>query len=206
MQQAHWRIEKANLKREIYRAFEVFVPWCQQHQWRITNVELKMEGRLWDWPIKGFIDAILQSPDQVFIMDYKKSKSDDRYKRLNAGFDLQTYIYRQLYTQSRGTANMVTGYFNLNDRVMVLDQRVEGSNDIEVQTPEIPLEKQSEQAVNLVNERFAQLRAGQIILNHSAEANVWKSRGIKAYAFDNSLVKLLMDNDAHISDDEGDDA
>lgn len=207
MQQPQWRIEKANLKREIYRAFEVFVPWRQAHQWRISDVELKMEGRLWDWPIKGFIDAILQSPDQVFIMDYKKSKSDDRYKRLNAGFDLQTYIYRQIYTQSRGAANMVTGYFNLNDRVMVLDQAVEGSEDIDVKTPELPLEQQSEQAVSLVTQRFAELRAGCLTLNRADEAKTWKSRGIKAYAFENSLVKLTMGQAAlnEDADDEGDD-
>ncbi len=204
MQQPHWRIEKANLKREIYRAFEVFVPWCQQNQWRITDVEQRMEGELWGWSIKGFIDAILKSPDQVFIMDYKKSQSNDRFKRLNAGFDLQTYIYRQLYTQGRGRANMVTGYFNLNDRVMVLDQAVQGSNDIDVQTPDIPLEQQSGQAVALVSERFAQLRAGEIMLNHASEAKTWKSRGIKVYAFENSLVKLTMHQDANDTDDEGD--
>ena len=206
MQQAHWRIEKANLKREIHRAFEVFVPWSKQQGWNVEHVEQKMEGRLWDWPIKGFIDAILHSSDQVFILDYKKSKSDDRYKRLNAGFDLQTYIYRQLYTQSNGSANIVTGYFNLNDRVMVLDQAIEGSNDIDVQTPDIPLEQQSAQAVDLVTERFAQLRLGQIMLNHASEAKAWKSRGIKAYAFENSLVKLAMHPDADDFDDEGDDA
>jgi hypothetical protein len=206
MQQAHWRIEKANLKREIHRAFEVFVPWSKQHGWKVEHVEQKMEGRLWDWPIKGFIDAILHSTDQVFILDYKKSKSDDRYKRLNAGFDLQTYIYRQLYTQSNGSANIVTGYFNLNDRVMVLDQAIEGSNDIEVQTPDLPLEQQSAQAVDWVTERFAQLRLGQIMLNHASEAKAWKSRGIKAYAFENSLVKLAMHPDAEDFDDEGDDA
>ncbi len=205
MQQAHWRIEKANLKREIHRAFEVFVPWSKQQGWKVEHVEQKMEGRLWDWPIKGFIDAILRSNDQVFILDYKKSKSDDRYKRLKAGFDLQTYIYRQLYTQSNGSANIVTGYFNLNDRVMVLDQAIEGSNDIEVQTPDIPLEQQSAQAVDLVTERFAQLRLGQIMLNHASEAKAWKSRGIKAYAFENSLVKLVMHPDAEDFDDEGDD-
>ena len=166
-----------------------------------------MEGRLWDWPIKGFIDAILQSPDQVFIMDYKKSKSDDRYKRLNAGFDLQTYIYRQIYTQSRGPANMITGYFNLNDRVMVLDQAVEGSEAIDVKTPELPLEQQSEQAVSLVTQRFAELRAGHLTLNQADEAKTWKSRGIKAYAFENSLVKLTMGQAAlnDDADDEGDD-
>ena len=206
MQQAHWRIEKANLKREIHRAFEVFVPWCQAHQWEIREVEQKMEGRLWDWPIKGFIDAILHSPNQVFILDYKKSKSDDRYKRLNAGFDLQTYIYRQLYTQSNGSANIVTGYFNLNDRVMVLDQAVKGSNDIEVRTPDIPLEQQSSQAVDLVSERFTQLRLGQVMLNHTSEAKAWRSRGVKAYAFENSLVKLAMHPDAEDFDDEGDEA
>ncbi len=206
MHQAHWRIEKANLKREIHRAFEVFVPWCKTHQWEIRKVEQKMEGQLWDWPIKGFIDAILHSSNQVFILDYKKSKSDDRYKRLNAGFDLQTYIYRQLYTQSDSSANIVTGYFNLNDRVMVLDQAIEGSNDIEVQTPDLPLEQQSAQAVDLVTERFAQLKLGQIMLNHASEAKEWKSRGIKVYAFENSLVKLAMHPDAEDFDDEGDDA
>jgi hypothetical protein len=181
------------------------VPWSKQHGWKVEHVEQEKRGLLWDWPIKGFIDAILRSNDQVFILDYKKSKSDDRYKRLNAGFDLQTYIYRQLYSQGDRSANIVTGYFNLNDRVMVLDQAIEGSNDIEVQTPDLPLEQQSVQAVDLVTERFAQLRLGQIMLNHASEAKAWKSRGIKAYAFENSLVKLVMHPDAEDFDDEGDD-
>lgn len=102
---------------------------------------------------------------------------------------------------------MVTGYFNLNDRVMVLDQAVEGSEDIDVKTPELPLEQQSEQAVSLVTQRFAELRAGCLTLNRADEAKTWKSRGIKAYAFENSLVKLTMGQAAlnEDADDEGDD-
>lgn len=202
MQHPQWRIEKASLRREVQRAFDAFVPWLKAHGWTIAEVEQRYEGQLWGWSIKGFVDAILQSPEQVFIMDYKKSKSDDRLKRLNKGFDLQTYIYRQLYTQQHGDTSLVTGYFNLNDRVMVVDQAVSASEDIVIKVPSPELADQSAQAVELVTARFAQLRAGSIVMNSTDEAKQWKDRGIKPYAFENTLVSRFMMGEALLEEED----
>lgn len=202
MQHPQWRIEKASLHREVKQAFDAFVPWLKAHGWTIAEVEQRYQGELWGWAIKGFVDAILASPEQVFIMDYKKSKSDDRLKRLNKGFDLQTYIYRQLYTQQHGDTSLVTGYFNLNDRVMVVDQAVAVSEDIEIKVPDLELSEQSAHAVELVNERFAQLRAGSIVINTHDEAKQWKDRGIKPYAFENTLVSRFMIGEAPLEEED----
>lgn len=202
MQHPQWRIEKTSLRREVQQAFDAFIPWLKDNGWTIAEVEQRYEGQLWGWSIKGFVDAILHLPDQVFIMDYKKSKSDDRLKRLNKGFDLQTYIYRQLYTQKHGDTSLTTGYFNLNDRVMVVDQSVAQSDDIRIKVPSVELTAQSAEAVELVASRFAQLRAGNIVMNSSNEAKQWKDRGIKPYAFDNTLVNRFMFGDAQLEEED----
>lgn len=188
-----WRLELIQLKQQVKPAFEKFVTWLSQTGWRIAEVEQRFTGEIWGVPVKGFADAILKKEASVLVLDYKKSKSKDRLTRLSHGFDLQTYIYRELYQQQHGQTKIHSGYYNLNDQVMVLDHIQTVDSDIKVIAPDVSIEEQSLKARNLVLNRLSQLKAGQIELNSNQDQADWEKEGIKAYALkDNPVVTRFM--------------
>lgn len=197
MNQAFWRIEKANLMREIQLAFEVFANWLANTDWLIAEAELLAEGKFESLDTKGFIDAVLKHPEQTLILDYKKSKSNDRIKRLEKGFDVQTAIYRKLYNDKNKDTVVITGYFNLNDRKMVTDTpMVEGDEDW-IKAINTALSAQSEQALALIRRRLEDLRQGKIAMSHPDMGKEWNKVGITAYSLENNiLVKRFMNESA----------
>jgi len=188
-----WRLELVQLKQQVKPAFEKFVNWLAQTGWRLDQVEQQLSGEIWDTPVKGFADAILTKEKSVLVLDYKKSKSKDRLTRLSHGFDLQTYIYRELYQQQNGQTDIHSGYYNLNDQVMVLDYNQTVDSEITVDVPDISIEEQSIKARNLVQNRLSQLKSGKIELNSDQDQANWEKEGIKAYALkDNPVVNRFM--------------
>ncbi|WP_029407284.1 PD-(D/E)XK nuclease family protein [Thiomicrorhabdus sp. Milos-T2] len=191
--ESEWRLELVQLKQQVKPAFEKFIRWSSQTGWRIAEVEQRFSGEIWGTPVKGFADAILKKETSVLVLDYKKSKSKDRLTRLSRGFDLQTYIYRELYQQQYGQTEIHSGYYNLNDQVMVLDQIQAVDSDIKVVAPDISIEEQSVKARNLVQNRLSQLQSGQVELNSNQDQANWEKEGIKAYALkDNPVVTRFM--------------
>jgi len=194
-----WRLELIQLKQQVKPAFEKFVTWLSKTGWQIAEVEQRFTGQIWGVPVKGFADAILTKEKSVLVLDYKKSKSKDRLTRLSHGFDLQTYIYRELYQQEHGQTDINSGYYNLNDQVMVFDQIQTVDSDIKVVAPEISIEEQSVEARNLVQQRLSQLKSGQVELNTNQDKVNWEKEGIKAYALkDNPVVTRFM----NVAEDE----
>jgi len=192
LQQPQWKLERIQLQQEIKKALASFICWQQETGWQIKEVEQKLTGSLWQLPMMGYVDAILvnevESDEQVMILDYKKSKSGSRLKRLKEGFDLQTYLYRQLYQQrpSLDNAQMtpLSGYYTLNDQTLVMDQTIEmGHQDcLSLSTADIPVPEQSVKARDAVYNRLQQLKAGWIELNHVEDIKTWEGRGITPYA------------------------
>jgi hypothetical protein len=193
--QPAWRLERTHLKQDVRKALDAMVPWLNQAGWKIDEVEIRLEGELWNIPVKGFSDAILSKHDEVMILDYKKSKSDKRVKRLEAGFDLQTFIYRELYQQKFGQGKVKSGYYTLNDLTLVLDQHDASSgSDIKIKVPEnVSLQEQSAMATQLIEQRLRELSDGKIMLNRSEDQTVWAKVGIEIYALkDNHVVKRFV--------------
>ncbi len=192
-----WRIERLQLQNEIQKSLIPFVEWCQKQKWNIKETELEMFGSLWGLPLRGFADSIFEQDNETLILDYKKSKSDKRLKMLNEGFDLQTYIYRELYQQMTkvSVSNVNSGYYTLNDKKLLVDGIPHSNNaDIEQVRPRVSLEEQSSLAIEKVEERISELRKGQIKLNSDEDNQKWNELGIAAeYIFErHPLVKLFM--------------
>ena len=195
-----WRIERLQLQSEIQKSLIPFVEWCQNQKWNIKETELEMLGSLWGIPLRGFADSIFVHDKQTLILDYKKSKSDKRLKMLNEGFDLQTYIYRELYQQMTKVSgiNVNSGYYTLNDKKLLVDGVPHSNNaDIDLVRPRVSLEEQSSLAIEKVEERISELRKGQIKLNYDDDNKKWNELGIAAeYIFErHPLIKEFMKSD-----------
>jgi hypothetical protein len=191
--QPGWRLERIHLKQQVKRALIGFVDWLNAEDWRIDDVEKRLHGEIWGIPLKGFTDAVLVNGDKTLILDYKKSKSDDRIKRLNNGLDLQTYIYRSLYAQQFGDSEIHSGYYTLNDQVLALDQSDSSQTTIKVKTPDVSLEEQSLEARNIIQNRLRELADGFVRLNRSTDEKSWADKGVKAYSLnDNPVIKRFV--------------
>lgn len=193
LQNPLWRMERTQLFQQVKPAFEQFCNWLHDNDWQIIDAEKHLSGTLWNLPVRGYSDAILQQQTTTLILDYKKSKSPDRIKRLQHGFDLQTYIYRALYQQMTGANKIHSGYFNLNDCVLVLDEAIDNSSLMSIEAPGIPLIQQSQNAITHVKQRLDELASGEVMLNTLADENEWEKVGIKAYPLkDNPVIKRFM--------------
>lgn len=192
-----WQIDKTNLHREIEQAFNKFADWITNTDWEITETEQLYQGDFVPLGIKmkGFIDAVLSHKEQVFILDYKKSKSDDRIKRLEKGFDVQTLVYQALYQQQNKGNNrpVITGYYNLNDQQMVTNNAVKQAGT----DWKTCVNQDTNQAIAILKERTENLRQGLIPMTHPDMPKEWKKVGIKAYALENnSLVQRFANENA----------
>ncbi len=186
---AQWRLKRTQLRNKVYKAINDFASWCQQENWRISEKELALQGELWNIQLKGFVDAVLTNGNQTLIVDYKTSKHDRRLKQLEAGYDLQTLIYRQLYEQKNPGNTVMSGYYTLNDSTLLADRSLNPSSQMAIVQPELSLDDQSANAVALVKDRLKDLKSGTIKLNQTSDEKTWSDRGIKAYALtDNRVV------------------
>ena len=186
---AQWRLKRTQLRNKVYKAINDFASWCQQENWQISEKELELQGELWGIQLKGFVDAVLTNGNQTLIVDYKTSKHDRRLKQLDAGYDLQTLIYRQLYEQKNRGNTVMSGYYTLNDSTLLADQSLNPSSQMAIVQPEPALDDQSANAVALVKDRLSDLKSGTIKLNQTSDDKTWSDRGIKAYALtDNPVV------------------
>lgn len=181
MLQAQWRLERTQLKYEIKKSLLPYINWCKEEGWQVSETEMHLNGGLWDLPMKGFADAVLNKGKQRLILDYKKSKSKDRINRLENGFDLQTVIYRELFAQQKTTksAKIHSGYYTLNDQTLVLHRfpttKVE---DINLISLDMDIKGQSDAAVELIKKRIKQLRKGIVELNSKDDSDYWNNYGI----------------------------
>ena len=184
-----WGLKRTQLRNKAYRALNHFASWCQQEGWRISEVELELQGELWGTPLRGFVDAVLTNGNQTLVVDYKTSKHNSRLKQLDAGYDLQTLIYRELYQQQNPGSLAMSGYYTLNDATLLADQSLDPSDQLNVIQPQPTLEQQSANAVTLVRQRLDEINNSTIRLNNTSDEKDWDKRGIKAYALtDNPVV------------------
>jgi ATP-dependent helicase/nuclease subunit B len=172
----------------------------------VIGVEVTMNGRLNDLPLTGNADLLLKLPDgRLYIVDYKKSKSKSRRDRMGKGYDSQAHLYR-LMLQTGGVAednpalaaaigscNQIgVMYYMINDQTALAD--TSGWSGGELGGFHELGNGISTNAMELINERIAQLEDGIVVMN-SASDEEWfdKTAGTKPYALDSSpLIRLFM--------------
>ncbi|WP_100644042.1 PD-(D/E)XK nuclease family protein [Alteromonas facilis] len=188
-----WRLDRINLSRDIKKALDVFSKWLAETKWSIDQAELMLHGELWGIPVKGFSDAVLAKDNKVLILDYKRSKSDERFRRLSKGYDLQTFIYRKLYSQMFGNCVIQSGYYILKDQTFVLDISEAANGIAKLLSPDCSLDEQSINARRCVEQSLSELSNGLVKLNSHDDLELWKKRGVNPIAIEeNSLIQRFL--------------
>ena len=204
---AEWHLEAKNLAAEVGRAAVAWGIFLDASGARVVRPEVWLAGRLDTLPLKGKSDAILRLPDgRLYVVDYKKSKSDKRRTRMHGGYDLQASLYRimletgqeeggisdeaLLKLLSRQPAIGVM-YYLMNDRRILADTAGwlgHGLAGVEELGADV-----SAQAMTLLGERLGAVRKGEVELNSEQDAKAYEKLGVDFYALGNHpLVGLFL--------------
>ncbi len=201
-----WRVERANLHKEIVLAATRWSEFLQHTGGQVLGNEVKLAGRLDDLPIHGLTDTLVALPGgRIYVVDFKKSKSDKRRERMTKGYDSQATLYRimlqtgeahktedELARAFEQGAQIGVLYYLMNDQVVLADtagwlpQDLAGADELG--------DGISTKAMTLIRERLAQIRRGEVRLNHEDDERWYdKEAGMAIYALDNSpLLRLFM--------------
>ncbi len=212
LQRSEWMVEREQLLQEILRAAQRWAEILMTAKAEILATEISLQGCLDDVPIHGNADLLLALPGKrLYVVDYKKSSSGGRWKRMNKGYDHQAALYRTMIqtgglkkaekapeglaaklTEFRDLGEIGAMYYLLNDQNVLTDTKKwlpEGIGGVQEMGDAIAVA-----AMNLIRSRFKEIKDGRIILNREDdEAEFKNNRGISPYAMDNSpLVRMFM--------------
>ena len=207
LQSSAWVVERRTLETEIVKAAKHWSRALSSLGAEVVGNEFWLAGEIFGHPVRGKADCLIRLPDGLpVIVDYKKSGTTARRKRLKAQWDLQVDLYRRMSVQaderSRSDVHAIAAcveawndlpavaYHLLNDGGIL----VNGASDLTDAHVEIVEGDIAENARALIEERLRQLRAGQMVTNTADDEKFFKNKAsLGVYALDSSpLVRAFM--------------
>ena len=207
-----WRVEYRNLLRQVREAALRWRDVLSDAHGDVIANEVWLHGHMNDLPIHGGADSIISLPgDRVMIVDFKKSSSGGRRKRMDLAYDSQATLYRMMIetggAKDEKDALLVETlqdareigvlYYMMNDRISLTDQAAWFTNTapgVAGVGPDV-----ASNALREVERRLNSLGRGKVALNRTSdEERMEKEMGLSAkYALDTSpLVRMFMINDS----------
>lgn len=189
LRSASWEMERTALEREILQAARRWREYLLALDAKIIGNEMWLAGSAQGINLHGKVDTILELPNgALLIVDHKKSGTNSRQKRMEAGWDLQAGLYRDmlehpLRSEGDGMEQLMgrrigIAYHLMNDGGFLTSgfAPAEGSPARDMG------DAVNDAAVEKLAERLEQLRGGQVVLNTSADKKFFeKEAGFKPY-------------------------
>ena len=185
-----WEMERAGLARDIVRAALEWKDILRRLKARIVANEMPLKGFVQGIALRGKADTILALPNGgLLLVDHKKSGTSGRRKRMEAGWDLQAGLYRDMIAnplhepgdgiEALAGKHVGLAYHLMNDSgfltsgvILPADVYAEDMGD-----------SVNDAAVERLRERLDQLREGRILLNTSSDEKFFRNEaGITPYA------------------------
>jgi len=190
LRSASWEMERSGLEREILQAALRWREHLLALGAKIIGNEIWLAGEAHGINLHGKADAILELPDgALLVVDHKKSGTSARRRRMEAGWDLQAGLYRDMLARpirrdGDGMDPLIgrkvgIAYHLMNDGGLLTSGLVpaEGSPARDMG------DAVNDAAVAMLAERLAQLGAGRVVLNTSADEGFFKKEaGFTPYA------------------------
>ena len=190
LRSASWEMERSGLEREILQAALRWREHLLALGAKIIGNEIWLAGEAHGINLHGKADAILELPDgALLVVDHKKSGTSARRKRMEAGWDLQAGLYRDMI--ARPIRREGDGMDPLIGRSVGIAYHL--MNDGGLLSSGLPLAEGSPArdmgdgvnvaAVAKLAERLAELGAGRVVLNTSLDEDFFKKEaGFTPYA------------------------
>ena len=186
---AHRKLDYEQLKSSILKAADEFKALLDNTNTDVKSTEEKLTGEIFGIPVAGRTDAILTILGKQLVLDYKKSGSKGRIKRMESGYDHQLFLYRVMLNDS----SALTAYYTMNDATLVVDENItlkSGDNYTIV-----GLDNDcTGSASALIQERVDEISNGELKLNCEDDNKIWETRGVTAsYTLEGSpLIGLFI--------------
>ena len=190
LRSASWEMERSGLEREILQAALRWREHLLALGAKIIGNEIWLAGEAHGINLHGKADAILELPDEtLLVVDHKKSGTSARRRQMEAGWDLQAGLYRDMLT--RPIRRDGDGMDPLIGRTVGIAYYLMNDGDLLtsglVPTEESPARNMgdavNDAAVEMLAKRLKQLGAGQVVLNTSADEGFFKKKaGFTPYA------------------------
>ena len=201
LQRSIWAVERGGLLRDIRTAAHAWRNTLDGLNARVIENEIGLQGEALGILLHGRADCLLQLEDgSLLIVDHKKSGTPKRRARLEAGWDLQLGLYREMLKRPEKTGEVLeaalagspkigVAYHLINDQGVLLQGLEPPDGVVTVLEGEISL-----QAMDLLISRLAEVGSGQIRLNSADDRKFFeKSAKLAPYALDASpLVARFM--------------
>ena len=204
-QGALWAVERDSLTRETILAAKNWARALRAMGADLVANEVGLRGHALGLKLRGFADSVLRLPDgSLLVVDHKKSKTGRRQERMEAGWDLQTELYRAMlrdpaplpegapespFAGLAGGTTIGVAYHLLNDSGILAHGIAITADEVTVLDTDI-----SVNALAMLRDRIAEVGAGQLRLNNRDDADFFGKTGkFTPYALENSpLVSTFM--------------
>jgi hypothetical protein len=201
LQRSIWAVEREGLLRDIRTAAHAWRNTLAGLDARVIDNEIGLQGEALGILLRGRADCLLQLADgSLLVVDHKKSGTPKRRARLEAGWDLQLGLYREMLKRPEKTGEVLeaalagnpkigVAYHLINDQGVLLEGLEPPAGVVTVVDGEI-----SAQAMDLLIKRLAEVEAGMIGLNSEDDRKFFeKTANLAPYALDASpLVSRFM--------------
>lgn len=201
LQRSIWAVEREGLLRDIRTAAHAWRDTLEGLGARVIENEIGLQGEALGILLRGRADCLLQLEDgSLLVVDHKKSGTPKRRARLEAGWDLQLGLYREMLKRPEKTGEVLeaalagcptigVAYHLINDQGVLLEGFRAPDGIVTVVEGEI-----SKQAMGRLIIRLAEVRAGLIRLNSEDDRKFFeKTANLAPYALDASpLVSRFM--------------
>lgn len=189
LRSASWEMERRGLEREILQSALRWREHLLALGAKIVGNEIWLRGEAHGIRLHGKADAILElAGGSLLVVDHKKSGTAGRRRRMEAGWDLQTGLYRDMIARpirAEGDGmdplinrKIAVGYHLMNDGGLLTS----GLVPAEASPARDMGDAVNQGAVAQLKERLADLRAGRITLNTAADEGFFrKEAGFTPY-------------------------
>jgi hypothetical protein len=196
-----WAVEREGLLLDIRTAAHAWRNTLEGLGARVIDNEIGLQGEALGILLRGRADCLLQLADSsLLVVDHKKSGTPKRRARLEAGWDLQLGLYREMLKRPEKTGDVLAAalagkpqigvaYHLINDQGVLLEGIKPPDGVVTVVEGEI-----SVQAMDLLILRLAEVGEGKIRLNSEDDRKFFeKTANLTPYALDASpLVARFM--------------
>ena len=183
----HLTLAKEQLINEIKISITKFKKLIDNTKMIAIKAEDQLNGEFAGISVAGRVDVIVELDGKKMIIDYKKSKSSKRVKRMEEGYDHQLLLYKVMLDD----ADASTAYFTLNDTTLVVDKELSHSSTSDYSIVGIE-DECSINAKKTMEKNIKDIQQGIVKLNYSNDDEIWDKRGVTAsYTLDSLLVSIF---------------
>ena len=190
LRSASWEMERKGLEREILHAAERWREHLLALGATIIGNEVWLAGEAHGIRLHGKADAILALPDgTILVVDHKKSGTAGRRKRMEAGWDLQAGLYRDMIArpirrEGDGMEPLIGRQVGIAYHLMNDGGLLASGLAVVAGSPARDMgDAVTFGAVTRLAERLSELGTGRVMLNTSADERFFKNEaGFTPYA------------------------